>query len=208
MIDVINQNVTLGFAIGQARLVAGQVFRSYQYRNPAGDVFLTVYNHAKDRATIAMKPDWKRLPIDPDRDYSIFEWSLVDGATPLSLRVQGADVPDTIPITLEGGEIKLVLVLAHEPTIRRDYLAMDEDSGVLVRCSSGRIVATQSDDSGFALDVDAVPDRRTVTRVVVPDGMEISVEGAKTSSVEPQGRWQTVTVVHGERPARIRVSRE
>lgn len=134
--------------------------------------------------------------------------SLVDGASPLSLRVQGADVPDTIPITLEGGEIKLVLVLAHEPTIRRDYLAMDQDSGVLVRCSSGRIVATQSDDSGFALDVDAVPDRRTVTRVVVPDGMKISVEGAKTSSVEPQGRWQTVTVVHSERPARIRVSRE
>ena len=205
VLDLLNRNVTFGFAIGQARLVSGKVFRSYQFVNPAGDVFLTAYNPAAASQEVAIAPDFERLGIEGSRHYSVFEWDADTGARLRIAKVLGSEISRTIEVRLEGGQVKTVVLLPHADLLVRDYLAADLKFGTLASSTTSRFVSAQRETDGWTIGVDAVPDRETVTRLLIPVGASLQVEGAKEHRVESRDGGRDVFVTHGERPARIRV---
>jgi len=207
ILDLLNRNVTVGFAVGQSRLVAGDVFRSYQYANPQGDIFLTVYNPKGEPARVTLKPDLKHLPIVADRSYDLFEWDIDDGAGLLRGAVAGAELPEGISVELDPGEVKVVAVLPGADLLVRDYLAYCKEWPILARSTTGRFVGFERDGATAVLRVEAVPDRRTVTRIQVAPEANVTVEDAQESEVTRSASGVEVAIVHSDSPARIMLRR-
>ena len=203
VLDLMNRNVTFGFAIGQARLVTGKVFRSYQFVNPAGDIFLTAYNPAEETQSVAVEPDFKRLGIERSKRYSVFEWDADTGAALRAAKVLGSELPTSIDVSLRGGQVKTVVILENSESLVRDYMTADVDSGRLASFTTGRFLSTKQSSGVWTIAVDAVPDRKTVTRLIIPDSATLQVEGAKEHRVESQGGSRDVFVTHGNGPTRI-----
>ncbi|MBI3911276.1 MAG: hypothetical protein HY320_10125 [Armatimonadetes bacterium] len=205
-VDLLNRNIGLGYAIGQSRLIAGEPMRSYQYLSLNGDMFIAVWNPENLAAEVSVAPS-PRARLRPNELYLVLEWDADEGASVVGEPTTGEMLTGkAIKVKLAPQQTKVVAILPCAPVVARDFAAAFRDGGTVVRFSTARIAGARLAGGAAQVDLKAIEDRRTVTRIEHAKGAHIEVSGAKEFNLQRVSDGVTdVFVTHGSGPVRIRM---